>query len=60
MDVSKLKNRPLEHLLYLGFNQNYGCLAVGTTKGFMIFNNIPYRENIKRRKKFNKVYEKSI
>ena len=35
-------------LLFIGFNQDGGCFASGTTSGFSIFNVEPFRETVKR------------
>ncbi len=35
-------------LLYIGFNQDYGCVACGTDSGFRIFNVEPFRETFRR------------
>eukprot|EP01084_Bolivina_argentea_P014618 27318_1 len=35
-------------LLYVGFNQDYGCVACGTDSGFRIFNVEPFRETYRR------------
>jgi hypothetical protein len=32
--------------LYIGFNQDNGCFAVGETTGFRIFNTNPYNEQV--------------
>ncbi len=33
-----------EEILYLNFNQDYGCFACGTETGFKIFNTFPFKE----------------
>ncbi|PKI70495.1 hypothetical protein CRG98_009000 [Punica granatum] len=35
---------PAPELLHLSFNQDYGCFAVGTDRGFWIYNRDPFRE----------------
>jgi WD repeat-containing protein 45 len=35
-----------EELLHVGFNQDASCLAIGSTKGFQVFNCDPFSEQV--------------
>lgn len=39
-----------DSILYVGFNQDQGCFAVGTQKGFKIYNTKPFKDQFVRGK----------
>eukprot|EP00814_Leptocylindrus_danicus_P000191 CAMPEP_0116020772 /NCGR_PEP_ID=MMETSP0321-20121206/9996_1 /TAXON_ID=163516 /ORGANISM="Leptocylindrus danicus var. danicus, Strain B650" /LENGTH=517 /DNA_ID=CAMNT_0003491527 /DNA_START=296 /DNA_END=1849 /DNA_ORIENTATION=- len=46
--MSMRKSLDRENILSLSFNQDGSCLAVGTTRGFRIYNVSPFRETFRR------------
>ena len=43
-----LSGKTTNEVLYIGFNQDQSCFAVGTTIGFKVFNCSPFKETISR------------
>jgi len=39
-----------DQMLFVTFNQDSSCFAVGTEKGFKIFNSFPFKDSFERSK----------
>jgi hypothetical protein len=50
-----------DQMLYVTFNQDASCFAVGTERGFKIYNSYPFKDNFERGNlNFNKVLDGGI
>jgi hypothetical protein len=49
VDTEKKEEQPNQQILSINFNQDGTCFAIGTQKGFRIYNTYPFKENIERR-----------
>jgi len=45
--VSGLEKKESDDVLFIGFNQDQSCLAVGLSKGFKVFNCSPFHEQVR-------------
>lgn len=45
-----------DQMLFVTFNQDASCFAVGTEKGFKIFNSFPFKDSFER----SKIYKKNL
>lgn len=48
LPLSKIQNRPVEDLLFLGYNQTNICLSSGVANGFRIYNCDPQKQTFQR------------
>ena len=49
MENEKKEDLSNQQILSINFNQDGSCFAIGTQKGFKIYNTSPFKENIERR-----------
>lgn len=48
MNLAQLNPQTTQQILYIGFNQDFGCFSVGTSTGFRIYNCDVFRESFVR------------
>lgn len=51
--MSSMTIKDSASLLFIGFNQDYGCFVCGTNTGFRVYNSDPFRETLSRGTPFN-------
>jgi len=44
-----MDNKTEDEIIYSGFNQDSSCFAIGTEKGFQIYNTYPFKNSFERR-----------